>query len=401
MPSSPERTTHLRTVAAHAGHSRPEVPTSPASPPIYQASVFEFADLAQVDAVQSGAAPGFIYSRMANPTCAALEADVARLEGAEAALAVASGMGAIFAVLFGLVSAGDHVVAGDELYGGSYAVLARELRRFGVEATFVDATDPAAVAAAMRPNTRVCYVETITNPTMQVVDIPALAAVCRPRGVRLIVDNTFATPIHCRPLRLGADAVIHSATKFLGGHSDVTAGVVAGGPELIAAARGAATLTGATLDPFAAWLVVRGIKTLAVRVERQSATALELARRLAAHPRVERVCYPGLDGAGPAARVLSGGFGPMLAFEVAPGPGEADDGLAAADRVLTRLRLIRITPSLGGATTTSSHPVLTSHRAMPPEERARLGIRAGLIRLSVGVEDVEDVWSDLQAALAG
>lgn len=385
MPSFPERPPNLRTLAAHAGHSRPEVPTPPASLPIYQASVFEFADLAQVEAVQSGAGPGFIYSRMGNPTCAALESDVSRLEGADAALAVASGMGAIFAVLFGLLSAGDHLVAGDELYGGSYAVIARELKRFGVEATFVDATDPAAVAAALRPNTRVCYVETITNPTMRVVDLPALAALCRPRGVRLIVDNTFATPIHCQPLRLGADAAVHSATKFLGGHSDVTAGVVAGSQDVIAAARNAAVLTGATLDPFAAWLVVRGIKTLAVRVERQSANAAELARRLAEHPRVARVHHA---------------FGPMLAFEVNPAAGEQDDGLAAADRVLSALRLIRITPSLGGATTTSSHPVLTSHRAMPPEERARLGIRAGLIRLSVGVEDVEDIWADLQAALA-
>ena len=392
------------TLAARAGHDRPEVAERPVSPPIYQTAVFEFDSLerlAAVEAAQGGGPPtAFSYSREANPTVATLERAVAALEGAEDAWAAASGMGAIFTALWSLLQPGDHVVMPAEVYGGTYRAVAEELARFGVEFTQVDLGDLAAVERALRPSTRVLFAETISNPTVRVADLAALAELARRHGrCRLVVDNTFATPILCRPLALGADLVVESATKFLGGHGDVSLGVVAGPAALVRQVRRRGIVLGATADPFAAWLVLRGLATLALRVQRQSANAMELARRLAAHPAVERVYYPGLEPRAPhVSRTLSGGFGAMLAFVIRDGG--ARGGREPVERFVRALRMLRLVPSLGEVSTTLSHPASTSHRALPEPRRRELGIVETLVRVSVGAESVDDVWQDLDQALA-
>ena len=412
-PSEPverrSRAWRPETVAARAGHDRPPVEERPVSPPIYQTAVFEFDDLAHLARVEAeqGAGPprSFSYSREANPTVATLERSVAALEGAEDAWAAASGMGVIFTTLWALLHPGDHVVLPEEVYGGTYRAVAEELARFGVSFTQVDVCDPAAVRQALRPCTRVVLVETISNPLMRVPDLHALADIVREHGrCRLVVDNTFATPILCRPLALGADLVVESATKFMGGHGDVSLGVVAGPAELISQVRRKGMVLGATAGPFEAWLVLRGLQTLALRVQRQSANALELARRLSAHPAVERVHYPGLEPAdGPATRVLSGGFGAMLSFvlrDASPASEPQPPVPPVVERFVKALEMVRLVPSLGEVCTTLSHPASTSHRAIPPERRRRLGIVDRLVRLSVGAEAVDDIWQDLERALA-
>ena len=415
--SAHEAAYRLDTLSVQAGRRRPDVLERPASPPIFQTSVFEFESLERLAAVEaeqgSGPPRSFSYSRESNPTVATLERAVADLEGAEDAWAAASGMGAIFTTLWSLLAPGDHVLMAAEVYGGTYRAVAQELARFGVSFTQVDTTDLDAVRSALRPETRVLYVETISNPTLKVADLPALAELARLHGrCRLVVDNTFASPVLCRPLLLGADLVVESATKFMGGHGDVSLGVVAGSAELVTQVRRRGAVLGAMADPFAAWLVLRGLKTLALRVRRQSENALELARRLSAHPGVEKVYYPGLGApAGHAGRVLSGGFGAMVAFVLRDGtawghtvPGNAGASAAAGvppavERFVRSLKLVRLVPSLGEVGTTISHPASTSHRAMPPEQRRRLGIVDTLIRVSVGAEDIEDIWADFDQAL--
>lgn len=407
----------LDTLSVQAGQRRPAVVEQPAAPPIFQTSVFEFESLERLAAVEAeqglGPPRSFSYSREANPTVATLERAVADLEGAEDAWAAASGMGAIFTALWSLLGPGDHVVLAAEVYGGTYRAVTQELARFGVAFTQVDTTDLDAVRDALRPDTRVLYVETISNPTLKVADLPALAQLARRHGgCRLVVDNTFASPALCRPLSLGADLVVESATKFLGGHADVSLGIVAGPAELVTQLRRRGIVLGAMADPFAAWLVIRGLKTLTLRVRRQSENALELARRLAGHPNVERVYYPGLEPpSNHTARVLSGGFGAMVSFVIRdhsasahPAPsGAASPAVAgvspAVDRFVRSLKLVRLVPSLGEVATTISHPASTSHRAMPPEQRRRLGIVDTLIRVSVGAEDIEDIWTDFDQAL--
>lgn len=407
----------LDTLSVQAGHRRPAVIEQPAAPPIFQTSVFEFESLERMAAVEAeqGAGPprNFSYSREANPTVATLERAVADLEGAEDAWAAASGMGAIFTTLWSLLAPGDHVVVSAEVYGGTYRAVTQELARFGVRFTQVDPSDLEAVRAALRPETRVLYVETISNPTLKVADLPALAQLARRHGgCRLVVDNTFASPVLCRPLELGADLVVESATKFLGGHADVTLGVVAGSAELVTQVRRRGMVLGAAAAPFVAWLALRGLKTLALRMRRQSENALELARRLASHPNVEKVYYPGLEPAnGAAARVLSGGFGAMVSFVIGDRTAPADpaSGVAAAAtadgvspavaRFVRALKLVRLVPSLGEVGTTISHPASSSHRAMPLEQRLRLGIVDTLVRVSVGAEDIEDIWADFDEAL--
>ncbi|HEX6988506.1 MAG TPA: bifunctional cystathionine gamma-lyase/homocysteine desulfhydrase [Bacillota bacterium] len=338
---------------------------------------------------------GFEYARTGNPTRAALESLVADLEGGARALAFSSGMAAITAI-FALFDSGDHVVVSDDVYGGTYRVLSRVFARFGLEATFVDTSDPAAVEPALRPTTRAVFVETPTNPLMKVTDIEAVAALARRHGLLTICDTTFLSPYFIRPLELGADIVVHSATKYLGGHSDLVAGVAAvRDAELGERLHFLLNATGGVCSPFDAWLLIRGIRTLALRMEAHQANALRLARWLRDHPRVRAVHYPGLEdhpGHGIMKRQATG-FGGMLSFDV------GDAGLA--DRVLRRVRLIALAESLGGVESLINLPAKMTHASIPPERRAQLGITDSLIRLSVGIEDAEDLIEDLAQALEG
>ena len=381
----------LGTRAVHAGERQP-APRRPAAVPVYQTAPFLFDSVDELErAFGSGELAG-LYSRYGNPTVRAVEEKLAALEGAEDAVAFASGMAALAGALAAVLRSGDLLVAARELYGGSHALLGFLAERHPeVEVARPRLADvAAAVAAAPRPP-RAALVETPSNPGLACCDLAALADACRARGTTLIVDNTFATPVLQTPLLLGADLVVHSATKYLGGHSDVTAGIVAGGGELIGRVRQAEMVGGGCLDPHAAFLVGRGMKTLVLRVERQSSTAARLAGMLAGHAAVAAVRYPGLDEV--ARRQMRGGGG-ILSFELG-------GGAEAVRRVVGRLRIWQLIPSLGGVESGVGVPALTSHRQLSPAERAELGIADGLVRLSVGIEDPEDLEADLSQALAG
>ncbi|MHB8926321.1 MAG: trans-sulfuration enzyme family protein [Bacillota bacterium] len=385
----------FETIAVQAGQDATGSLTRPHAPPIEQTAAYVFERLGDVDEVLGGRQPGFMYTRYAGANQAALEEAVAGLEGAEAGLAVASGTAALLLAIVSAAPTGSEVLATRDLYGGTLSLLRRQLDRLGYKHRLVDMTDPAGVEREIRADTRILLAETISNPTMRVFDLDRLAGVSRRHGLVFICDNTFASPYHCRPLEHGVDAVVHSATKYLNGHGDVTAGVLLGRADLVAEARKAAIDFGPTLDPFAAWLARRGLRTLPLRMARQSASALRVAGFLAAHGRVALVNYPGLPGDPQhalATRVLVRGFSGMISFE--------PRGLAgAAERVIAGLRLIRFVPSLGDVWTTVSHPAKTSHRSMTADERAALDIGDELIRLSVGLEDPADLEGDLERAL--
>ncbi|MFC9328421.1 trans-sulfuration enzyme family protein [Kitasatospora sp. NPDC057015] len=377
----------------------PVVPVTGSRPlgvPIHQGHVFAFDDpdaLAGAFADPTGA---FLYGRLGNPTVRTLEQAVAELEGGAAALAAASGMGAINSVLLGLLRSGDHVIAQRSLYGGTMAMLGDLAERWGVEITYVGGDDAEEVRAALRPRTRLLYLETVSNPMTRISDLPALTAVAREAGVISVVDNTFATPLLCRPLEHGADVVVHSATKYLGGHSDVLGGVaVFASAELHAKVWHHACELGASADPFTAWLTLRGLQTLALRVRRHCDNALALATRLAAHPAVAAVHYPGLpthpDHA-LAGRLLDGGYGGILAFEHV-------GGRAAGQAFAGAVRLASLAPSLGGVHTLVIHPASTSHRQLDDAQLHAAGIGAGTIRVTVGIEHPDDLWADLEQAL--
>ena len=395
MTGPQERQLHFETICA-AVDLQPASVTRPLVMPIVPAAVFQFDSLEQIDDCYEGRSQGFIYSRSANPNQAALESLLARLEQSEAALACASGMGAITAALLPRLKTRDRVVASEVLYGATMALIAGPLAALGVQPIFVDVTDQAAVARALAQPAAVVIVETISNPLLTIPDIPALAGLAHAAGARLIVDNTFATPYHYRPLLDGADIVVHSGTKFLGGHSDVTVGVLAGSAELMAEARQIMANFGAPASPFDCWLTVRGMKTLALRMERSSANALRVASFLAGcNDTVAAVHYPGLAADaqhGRALALLQRGYGAMVAFELRGGE-------RAASSFVRGLRQIRLAPSLGDVSTTVSHPSKTSHRGMTEEARQAIGIRPGLIRLSAGIEDPDDIIADLRAGL--
>ncbi len=374
----------------------PESASRPLTPPIHLANVYVFDDLAQVDAVWDGTQRGYVYGRFGTPNHTMLEETLASLEGAEAAVVTASGMGALTALFLGLLGPGDHLVAGQDLYGSTTALLREQAPRWGIGVSFADATDAGAVEAAIGPATRAIFVEAVSNPLLRLADLPGLAELARRRGLTLVVDNTFASPALLRPLEHGATLVHHSATKYLSGHGDATAGVLLGPPALVAAARGQVVRLGLNLGPFDAWLVLRGVRTLALRMERHSANALAVARFLAARPEVRRVRYPGLPEHpqhGLAQKLFAGGFGGMVSFELRGGG-------PAVERFSRALSPIEFAPSFGDVTTTWSYPTRTSHRPLPADEQVALGITAGLVRLSVGVEDVEDLRETLAAALA-
>jgi methionine-gamma-lyase len=371
-------------------------PSRPVSVPIYQTSTFAFADAAACAAALNDPSAGYAYSRYRNPTTNALENALADLEGGSGAIATSSGMGAVNAVLLSQLRAGDHVIAQQCLYGGTFAVFADLAARYGIEVSYISGRDPAELGAALRPRSRLLYLETIANPTAAVSDLPGLLAGARAAGLTSVVDNTFATPMLCRPIELGADIVIHSATKYLGGHDDVTLGIiVAADPEQFGPLWQHTTELGVAADPFAAWLTLRGLKTLALRMDRHCATAGFLARQLAAHPAVAAVHWPGLAGHpdhAVAARILSG-FGGMLAFDLA-------GGRAAGLAFVEALRLAALAPSLGGAETLVLHPASTSHRQLDSAQLAAAGVGPGSIRVSAGLEHPDDLWADFAQALA-
>lgn len=381
------------TESVHAGEDR-TANHGALSVPIYPASVFAFTDAEEGVAIHNYEKPGYFYGRLGNPTVDALERTVAKLERADDAIAFASGMAAISAAAFTLAGAGDHIVAPESMYSTTTNFLKHIGERFGVETTFVDATNPEAYAAAIRPNTKLFWAETPSNPLLRVTDLAELAAIARGAGVATVVDNTFATPFNQRPLDLGADLVVHSATKYLGGHSDLTAGVLAGRKDLIETARhGAAKLYGGNIAPQVAWLVLRGIKTLALRMERHNANAAAFAEAMLGHPKVQAVHYPGL-AAHPnheTARRQMRGFGGMVGVDV----GSAE----AAKTVVENLKVCTFATSLGGVETLVQPVALMTHATLTPEERTAAGVSDGLLRISIGIEQVDDIIADLQAAL--
>jgi cystathionine gamma-lyase/cystathionine beta-lyase/cystathionine gamma-lyase/homocysteine desulfhydrase len=353
--------------------------------PIYQTSTYVLDGL--------GEDKGFEYARVQNPTRQALEANVASLEGGIAGHAFSSGMAAVQALMTRLRS-GDHVVASQNVYGGTYRLFREVLERYGLKFTWVDTTDPGKVAAALTPETRMIYVETPTNPLMEVTDIAAMADIAHQAGAMLAVDNTFLSPYFQRPLALGADVVIHSTTKFLNGHSDSVGGVLVTSDEEDAEwFRFVSKSAGAILSPMDSFLVLRGIKTLAVRMERHEASSRAVAAMLDDHPKVRRVLYPGLphNPGHSVQKAQATGFGALITFDV------GDYG--AAKRLLDRLQVLSLAESLGGVETLISHPASMTHASVPEDIREKIGLTDGMIRISVGIEDVEDLLEDLGRGL--
>ena len=381
------------TRAVHAGRDLNE--TSGVSAPIWQTSTFKLPDAAAGARFGAEVAPAEFYTRLGNPTVKLLEAALASLEGGEAALAFSSGMGAIAALLFSNLAAGDHAVFGRALYATTTEVAQKLFPRYGVKADFVDASDLAALRRAVRPETRMIYVESPTNPTLEICDLDGVAAVAKEKGVLAVIDNTFASPYNQNPLRHGFDVVVHSMTKSIGGHSDLTGGAVIGRKEIVERAWQYLKLFGANLSPFEAWLALRGIKTLAVRAARQGETALEVARFLRGHRAVARVHYPGLEehpGHALARRQMRT-FGSMISFEVS-------GGYAAAVQVIESVRLITLAVSLGGCESLMNHPASMIAGKLGEEALRLSGITPGLVRFSIGLEAPPDLIADLEQALA-
>jgi methionine-gamma-lyase len=378
----------------HAGHE--PSPHGEVVTPIYQTSTFAFHDAREGADRFSGAAEGYIYTRLGNPTVAAMERCVAELENGFAATATASGMGAVSTVYMALLGAEDHVVSTDSVYGPSRGLVEKHLSRFGVRSTYLDTTDLGAVRAAMRPETRLVYVETPSNPAMTVTDIAAVAEIAHASGALLVVDNTFASPILQKPLELGADVVLHSVTKFINGHADLVGGVmVAKTEELHRRLRSMMIAMGCNMDPHQAFLVHRGLKTLALRVERQQANAMVVASWLESRPEVASVRYIGLPShpQHQLARRQMRGFGSMIAFELR-------GGVEAGRIVMDNVHIAALAVSLGGVETLISHPASMTHAGMSRADRLAAGIADGLVRLAVGIEDVQDLVDDLGQALA-
>lgn len=390
-----ERRKGIHTTAVHAGFD-PAEHKGAVSVPIYQTSTFAFPSAEEGADRFAGLDPGPIYTRLGNPTVEALERCVAELEGGCGAVGTATGMAAASTVLLALLRQGDHVVATHPLYGPTTTLLEKRLAAFGVATTFVSAADSAGLAAAVRPETRLLLAETPANPTLDLVDLSVAAAVAHDAGIPLVVDNTFAGPWLQRPLEQGAEIVVHSMTKSLNGHADVVAGVVvARRPELLALCRDAAKNYGFTMDPHQAWLVLRGIRTLGMRVERAQRNALELAAWLELRPEVAWVRYPGLPSHPQhelAKRQMSGP-GSVLAFELA-------GGVEAGRRLMNSVRLITLAVSLGGVESLIEHPASMTHKGVPEEEQLRQGITPGLVRLAVGCEELDDLRADLADAFA-
>jgi methionine-gamma-lyase len=385
------------TKAIHGGHIGDKQFGSLATP-IYQTSTFIFDSAEQGGNRFAGQESGYIYTRLGNPTCTEVEEKLALLEGGEAAVATGSGMGAISSALWTALKAGDHIVASDTLYGCTFALLNHGLTRFGVDVTFVNASNLEAVREALRPNTKVVYLETPANPTLKINDIRKISNIAHQNNsdCLVFVDNTFCTPCLQRPLALGADVVVHSATKYLNGHGDVIAGFVVGKQDFINQVRffGLKDMTGAVLSPFDAYLIIRGMKTLPIRMERHCKNAMEVAKFLESHPAVDKVYYPGLESFEDyeLAREQMSHPGAMISFEL---KGGVQEGVT----VMNNVKLAILAVSLGDAETLIQHPASMTHSPYSAEERHAAGISDGLVRLSVGLENVEDIIADLKQAL--
>ena len=362
--------------------------------PIYQTATFAFSKAEEARKAVAGESGKFVYTRWDNPTTMRLEKKLASFEGAADAAFFSSGMAAISTSVLAFLKAGDHAVAIRDLYGGTFELMSKILPRFGVKTTLVETGDQSALDGAMKPNTKLVYIETPTNPTLKVVDITRAAATAHRVGAHLLVDNTFASPINQKPLELGADVVLHSATKYLNGHADVTAGAAAGDRENVDMIKHLRRDLGGTLDPHASWLVLRGMKTMAIRVKAQNENALALAEFLSEHRRVKAVHYPGLEGhpQHALAKRQMKGYGGMMSFEL---KGSMED----AKRLTERLKLVLLAASLGGVETLVSQPSIMTHTQLTAAERAKTGIPESLIRLSVGIEDKEDLIADFKQAL--
>lgn len=374
---------------AYAGHGS-------LNPPVYLSSTYTFPTVEDGALRFAGEQAGFVYSRVGNPTTALLEARLAELEGGEAALVTASGQGATTSLLWTLLAPGDEVIADKTLYGCTFGFLNHGLAKFGVKITHVDLTDPANLEAKINPATKLVFFETPANPNMRLIDIAAVAAIARQHGARTVVDNTYCTPYLQRPIELGADFVLHSATKYLGGHGDLLAGAIIGPKEVLDQVRfvGIKDMTGAVLSAQDAFLVLRGLKTLALRMERHCASAQSVAEYLAAHPKVAVVHYPGLTcfPQHELAQRQMAHPGGMIAFEL-------KDGIEAGRRFMNALQLFTRAVSLGDAESLAQHPASMTHSFYTPEERAEHLIGEGLVRLSVGLEDAADLIADLRQAL--
>lgn len=387
--------TGFSTRAIRAASRVPSAPQAPVNVPIYATSTFEVADATELAELLEFARPGHSYSRYSNPTHAALEAALADLEGAEACLATSSGMAAAHAAVLATLRAGDEILLPRAVYGGMMGLAAAVLDRSGIGHTVFDSTDLAALTDAIGPATRLVWLETISNPTTAMADIAAIAAVAHERGARVAVDNTFASPYLATPLAMGADIVVHSTTKYIGGHSDIIGGAILGSAAFIDEARHVLVNAGGNANPFDAFLALRGLKTLALRMDRHSSNALAVARALEGAAGVERVRYPGLashpqhDLA--LATLRDGMAGGMLAVEVA-------GGRAGGERFLEALRVAIHATSLGSVETLCSHPASSSHRQLSDDELTAAGLSPGMVRVSIGIEDPDDLVEDLSAA---
>jgi len=387
------RTKGFNTKLVHAGI--PEDTHGSVVTPIYQTSTFAFKDAQQGADRFAGKEDGYIYTRIGNPTITALEVNVAQLENGFGATAMSSGMGAVSTVYMALLNGGDHIVSTDSVYGPSRVIMEKHFSRFGVQSTYIDTTDLENLRKAIQPNTKMVYVESPSNPAMQVTDLAAAAKIAHDAGAVLVVDNTFASPCLQKPLDLGADVVLHSVTKFINGHADVVGGIVVSKrEELHKKIRGMMIMLGCNMDPHQAYMVSRGLKTLALRVERAQENAQKVAEWLEQQPQVQWARYIGLPSHPQhelAKRQMSG-FGSMISFEL-------KDGVAAGRTVMDHVHLAGLAVSLGGVETLISHPASMTHAGMARPDRLAAGITDGLVRLSVGIEDVEDIIADLDQAL--
>lgn len=390
-----DKTKGFSTRAIHHGYD-PMSAEGALTPPLHLTSTFAFETAEDGGARFAGEAPGHIYTRISNPTTDLLEQRMASLEGGEAAVAMASGMGAITSVLWSFLRAGDELITDKTLYGCTFSFFQHGLSRFGITVTHVDLTNPLALETAISDQTKIVYFETPANPNMRLVDIAAISSIAKRHGAKTVVDNTYATPVQTRPLEHGADVVVHSATKYLGGHGDLVAGIAIGSAENMSDVRmvGVKDMTGAVLAPFNAMLIMRGLKTLELRVERHAQSALQVAGMLESHPSIARVHYPGLASfeQHDLAKRQMDGFGGMIAFEL-------KGGYSAGIAMMNRLSLIRRAVSLGDAETLIQHPASMTHSTYSRVEREAHGISEGLVRISVGLEQVEDILEDLHQAL--
>jgi methionine-gamma-lyase len=386
--------TGTHTACIHAG-GEVDPMTGAVSTPIYQSSTFAFQDTQDGADKFSGNKKGYIYTRLGNPTVMALENAVTELEGGHAAIATSSGMAAVSSVFFALLASGDHIIGTDAVYGPTQIILGRDFAKFGVQSSFVDTSDVSAVKKAIKPNTKVIFIETPANPTIKCTDIQAVAELAKAHNAVLVVDNTFASPILQNPFKFGANVIVHSMTKFLNGHSDVVAGmIIVENEKLYKQIKPVFNNLGGCIDPHQAWLVHRGLKTLAMRVERGQETAMKLATFLENHSKVEWVCYPGLDSY-PQKELINrqmNGPGSLMSFEV-------KGGIQAGKKLLDHIKLSVLAVSLGGLESLIQHPASMTHAGMSKEARIKAGISDGLIRFSVGCESYDDLKKDLDQAL--